>query len=322
MDSGSSSDADLQVRTQNGLLKLVGYAEIEKASGVSRSTIERAWRGTDDDGEPKLSRPGKIGSRSVWAAEAVNQWLHARAGWQSGNLTSLASANVDDLAPEELHDQARTLAAEAHSKRTGRQVDPEKLNLHLTEKLSWQDIAHREMEEHQLLIVYLSELPDDEAMLIVASLLPQLRNHLAKTASPRALETLTGVDPIEIDFRLIGAFLKLFEMQTRLSEIGMREPTHQTVLEQISEFEPGRAFIIAAWLFPALRPAFIEGAETAFYRDLFADPDQLRELATLALNDDEWAEIEPQLFAQQRASQAPFQAASPSDKYYRKEPTQ
>ena len=172
------------------------------------------------------------------------------------------------------------------------------------------------MEEHQLLIVYLSELPDDEAMLIVASLLPQLRNHLAKTASPRTLETLTGLDPIEIDFRLIGAFLKLFEMQTRLSEIGMREPTHQTVLEQISEFEPGRAFIIAAWLFPALRPAFIEGAETAFYRDLFADPDQLRELATLALNDDEWAEIEPQLFAQQRASQAPLQAPSASDKCY------
>ena len=111
-------------------------------------------------------------------------------------------------------------------------------------------------------------------------------------------------------------------MQTRLSEIGMREPTHQTFLEQLGEFDPGRAFILAAWLFPALRPAFIEGAETAFYRDLFADPDQLRELSTLALNDDEWAEIEPQLFAQQRASQAPLQSTSPSDKYYRKEPTQ
>ena len=41
----TNSDLRTPLRTQGGLRQLVGYAELIKAASVSRSTIERAWRG-------------------------------------------------------------------------------------------------------------------------------------------------------------------------------------------------------------------------------------------------------------------------------------
>ena len=161
-DDGESSD--FQVRTQDDLIKLVGYAEIMKASGVSRSTLERASRGPWDDGEPRLPKPGKIGSRSVWMTSEVNGWLLARARWQSGVVSSLARASADDLSPDELEDQARIYAAQAISKRTGNPVDPAALALHATRRLSEEEFTALETEEHRFRADYLSRLTVDQAL--------------------------------------------------------------------------------------------------------------------------------------------------------------
>ena len=99
-----------QLRNQP-LHQMVGYAELTKAANVSRSTIERAWRGPWDEGEPQLPKPGKIGSRSVWMAEVVNAWLLSRAKWQTGMLASYARSDVDSLSPEQLETEAVGLVA-------------------------------------------------------------------------------------------------------------------------------------------------------------------------------------------------------------------
>ena len=141
MDGGLDGTRDIGVRTQDDMVKLVGYAEIERASGVSRSTIERAWRRKSkdgkplpDDGEPRLPKPGKIGTRSVWALSDVNDRRLARASWQTGVVATMARVSVDDLEPEQLEDQALDLAAHALSKRTGISVDPKDLSLQLTQR--------------------------------------------------------------------------------------------------------------------------------------------------------------------------------------------
>lgn len=296
-------------QTSRRLPRYVGVKEVCSALGISKPTLDRLRRDGKFPLHEQLS-PNRVG----WRMEVIEQHLAI----QAGSLDRLSVTNPDDLSEDELHDQARTLAATAHSKRTGRQVDPQKLDLHLTEKLNPEVFAALELEEHRTRAAYLSELPVDNAMLIVWALLPQLQDHLAKVASSDLRQALNGPDPIDIDFAHISGFLRLFELQTRLAEIGIREPTHQTVLEQLSEFEPGRAFIVAAWLFPALRPAFAAGAETSFYRELFADQEQLRGLAVLALNDDEWAEIESDLLMRQRALETPPQVTPPAAKRSRR----
>ena len=186
MDGGGSSVDRISERTEDNLLALVGYAEIEKASKVSRSTIERAWRGPWDDGEPQFRKPGKIGSRSLWTAGDVNDWLLARARWQTGVITNLARVSVDDLEPEQLEDQALDLAAQALSKRTGISVDPQDVSLHLMQRLTGDDFIALQTQEHSGRAAYLAQLPVDQAVVVAATLLPQLRPALMAAASPRA----------------------------------------------------------------------------------------------------------------------------------------
>jgi hypothetical protein len=77
MAKNVASDGNTEVQERT-IRQMVGYAEVIKAAGVSRSTIERAWRGPWDQGGPQLPRPGKIrfafrvdgGSRQCLAAFA------------------------------------------------------------------------------------------------------------------------------------------------------------------------------------------------------------------------------------------------------------
>jgi len=71
---GRPNLADLMASLK-GLPQFVGYSDIVKATGVSRSTIFRAWRGPWKEGESRLPPPRKIGSRSVWTVDEVTQWL-------------------------------------------------------------------------------------------------------------------------------------------------------------------------------------------------------------------------------------------------------
>ena len=293
-DDGESSD--FQVRTQDDLIKLVGYAEVMKASGVSRSTLERASRGPWDDGEPRLPKPGKIGSRSVWMTSEVNGWLLARARWQSGVVSNLARGSADDLSPDEVEYQVRIYAAEALSSHIGQPVDPNALELRATRALTEGEFTVLEKESHRILADYLSRLTVDQALTVVATLLPQLRPVLMKTASPRSRAALKDATLIDTNFKLVSDFLTLFELQTRLGEQGLRFSGGQTIFDRLAEFGSGRAMVLSAWLFPELQPIYADSVGE-MDRPIFSDAETLRLHAMAALNDDKWASF----CAEQRA---------------------
>ena len=213
MGDGSNGSGGIGVRTQAGLHQLVGYAELIKAAGVSRSTIERAWRGPWDDGEPHLPKPGKIGSRSVWAAEDANTWLLARARWQCGMLTALARFDVNSLSPDELGDAAIDLLMRAIENEIGEPVDA--AGIRITYGPPQQVIS-------------------------------------------------------EADFAMAEA-----------AEAAMFK-------ERFSGFDTPRACVMAAWLFPELRPIFAEAAIDDGIRRTFLDEEALRALALSAMNDHHW----------------------------------
>ena len=157
------------------LHQLVGYAELIKASGVSRSTIERAWRGPWDEGEPRLPKPGKIGSRSIWAAEDANAWLLARARWQSGVLTSYAASNPDDLAPEQLGDSAFDFAQRAFAKQLGQPVSLEQISIACELPMSDKEAAARRASKIAAFENQYAHVGPERAVLLVAWLFPVLR---------------------------------------------------------------------------------------------------------------------------------------------------
>ncbi len=95
----STSDLRIQLRSQGSLRQLVGYSEFTKAADVSRSTIERAWRGPWKYGEPRLPAPGKVGARAVWTSADADARLGARATLQRATLAGLARENVEALSP-------------------------------------------------------------------------------------------------------------------------------------------------------------------------------------------------------------------------------
>ena len=115
---------------------------------------------------------------------------------------------------------------------------------------------------------------------------------------------------LEIDFGIISTFLTLFELGTRLTADGMRLRTGQTALERLAEFDQGRAFVLSAWLFPALLPLILQGAKPAD-RDAFSDPARLRDLAMAALDDDKWAKKQAELLARQQQDGRPQAQAAP-----------
>jgi predicted DNA-binding transcriptional regulator AlpA len=175
MDGGLEGASDIQLRTQNGLAKLVGYAEIVEAAGVSRSTIERSWRGPWDDNEPHLPRPGKIGARAVWTAQDVNDWLLARASWQSGRMILLARATADDLAPEALVEQAVDLMIRATEKQAGKPVDIEAMAVHVTRRVTENELRTLETKELGVWAARFTNFDLVRACILAAWLFPALR---------------------------------------------------------------------------------------------------------------------------------------------------
>ena len=190
MSDGSNGSGGIGVRTQVGLHQLVGYAELIKAAGVSRSTIERAWRGPWDDGEPHLPKPGKIGSRSVWTAEDANSWLLTRARWQCGLMANMARLDVDDLAPEHLAEAAVDLLTRAVEHELGEPIDPRGLRVTYappSPEVTEEQLAGAEAREVDLLHQRFAGLDITRSTIMAAWLFLELREVFAAwTADPRA----------------------------------------------------------------------------------------------------------------------------------------
>ena len=213
----------------------------------------------------------------------------------------MARGSADDLSPDEVEYQVRIYAAEALSSHIGKPVDPKALELRQMRRLTEEEFAVAETEDHRIRADYLSRLTVDEALAVVATLLPQLRPVLMKTASPRSRAVLKDAKLIDGNFKLISDFLTLFEMQTRLTEQGLRFSAGRTLFERLAEFGQGRSMVLSAWLFPELRPIFATSVSEAD-RSIFIDEATLRQHAMAALNDDKWAEFCAEQIAKDQAN--------------------
>ena len=196
MGEMSVNFGDQPLRTQS-LHQLVGYAELIKAAGVSRSTIERAWRGPWDDGEPQLPKPGKIGSRSVWVAQVINEWLLSRAQWQSGVLASFAKVDADDLSPEQLEGEAIALVVKAMEKRAGTPVDAGDLGIHVTRQLSEGDFRDAERREFANYSDRFSDFDATRACVMAAWLFPRLRTIIERSVPDNEKPMYRGSENLE-----------------------------------------------------------------------------------------------------------------------------
>ena len=130
----------------------------------------------------------------------------------------------------------------------------------------------------------------EQALVVVAVLLPQLRPVLMKTVSPRARAVLKDAKLVDINFKLVSDFLTLFELQTRLTDAGLRFSGGQTIIDRLAEFGSGRAMVLSAWLFPELRPIYADSVREED-RPIFSNEETLRQHAMATLNDDKWAEF-------------------------------
>ena len=68
----------------------------------------------------------------------------------------------------------------------------------------------------------------------------------------------------------------------------MTAPSQITERHHHGHFEPTRALVTAALLFPPLRQMFADGAQDEGFRQVLLDDQALYDLALSAMNDDTW----------------------------------
>ena len=187
----TSTEDKGQLRTQ-GLHHLVGYAELEQASGFSRSTIERAWRGPWKEGEARLPPPGKFGSRAVWLLEVANAWMMARVEHQRAALSSFARTNADDLSPDQLGDAAIELLTRAIEHDIGEPVDPGSIRVTYTSgppspQVTMEQLQSAEAKALEFYRQLFADYAYARAYVMAAFLFPTFRPIFAKGANNKAL---------------------------------------------------------------------------------------------------------------------------------------
>ena len=155
----------------NPLPKFVGYAEVEQAIGVSRSTIERMVR------EGTFPSPIQLSANRVgWRLETVLAWLAER----EKGLAAKAVTNPEDLSPDQLGDAAHEYAARAFSKQLGEPVSTEQISIQLerpmteAEAKAYRDKAIDAFENR------FAHFTVERSILVVAWLFPALRPHFMR----------------------------------------------------------------------------------------------------------------------------------------------
>jgi predicted DNA-binding transcriptional regulator AlpA len=273
------------------LSPVVGYREVANCLGVSRRTIERMVR------EHTFPKPIRLSKNRVgWPADAVQSWLDER----GRGLASVAVSSPDDLEPDVLEDHARELAAKALSRRTGQLINPTAVSLHLGQSVSADEFVALEMAEHRIRAEGLASLDQNDAAVVAAVLLPSLRCGLV-SAYPELALVLRNSDELEVQFKTVSDVLRLFELSARLCKRGARVPAGETAIEHVAGFETGRAVLVAAQLFPALREMIIAEADGGPDFAIFADDGLFQQAVTAALDDTAWPEFQAKLAARQTA---------------------
>ena len=103
------------------LKRFVGVAEVCDALGFSRSTFSRLRNDGAFPPHTQLSA-----SRIGWPVEVIEQHLAT----QARCVASRGVVDPQDLEPDQLVDSARSLLAQAMSKRDGKLVDPAGMSIH------------------------------------------------------------------------------------------------------------------------------------------------------------------------------------------------
>ena len=105
------------------LPQFVGYADVERALGVSRRTVERMVR------EGKFPKPVQLAPNRVgWQVDVVTAWLADL----SQGLVAHAVTHPDQLAPDEMAPTMQTLAARLIEQEFGEAVRPDQVRLTLS----------------------------------------------------------------------------------------------------------------------------------------------------------------------------------------------
>src|SRR6185503_14469862 len=109
----------MESTTENGLPRIVGYAEVCKALGVKRRTLERMVR----DG--KFPPPMQVSSNRVgWPVDKVLGWLEERAA-----RVLAFSYDITDIEPAKLAEGTARLGAALLSAMAGQRIKPEDVRL-------------------------------------------------------------------------------------------------------------------------------------------------------------------------------------------------
>lgn len=263
----------------NPLPRYVGYREVCDALGCSRSTMERMVR----DGrfpKPVQLSPNRVG----WDVSVIEAELATRAK----GLAARAVTDPEELAPQELEDEARRLAAAAHHRRTGKTVQPEDFLLNPVVEEEQFVLAQQQAED--VLVQYLAELKIEQAAVAAMLLLPQLRPALRGLVSVEALPCFDG--PLTLEYtHLVRQALWLFRVKMGLAERGLVVPPGIDIFDHVAKFPLERAAIVALGLFPPLmaliQPLCIKQRDGRS-GPLFNSEDEFNELFGAAINDEAW----------------------------------
>ena len=269
---------------QSGLPKLLGYAELEAEFGWKKRTLQEWVR------KKKLKPPGIYpGGKAAWHLEDILAFAETlRQGLKRAAVTDAA-----DLAPEQLEEQALDLAAQAWSKRAGMPIELGQILTLVADERDF-DLLEREVFEYR--VARLSALPVDDAVKLVATLLPQLRHVLRAAVSGIDLEDGAVVPGAVLD---LVSFLIQADRKARLSFEQVPDSFGE-LSERLTVYGLERAIILSAWFFPALRPMMRAGTNGTDPQ-LFTDEAILKKLAWVALDDERWSATKHKSIARQHS---------------------
>ncbi len=148
------------------LPQFVGYAEVAKALGVTRRTIERMVRARTFPLPIQLA-PNRVG----WKLETISAWLQER----EKGLVAHAVAHPKDLAPEELARKAHEVAAHALSAHVGEVVDPSQIVIQAKLPMTDEEIAEHRANAIEEFESRFAHFEPERAALVVSWLFPSLR---------------------------------------------------------------------------------------------------------------------------------------------------
>ncbi len=271
MATGMSTD------NHRPLPKLLGYAELAAYFGWKKRTLQDWVR------KGKLKPPGRYpGGRSAWLLEDIEAFIES----QRAGLTAVAVSRSEDLTPDAMVDKARVYASKAYNDLTGIAIAPDDIAFVSMKPATAEGIEALERKQFAILSDYLAGLTDGEALSVAAAAFPQLGELLVSMSSdlngfePRHLAT--GAD------KTLAAYA-WFELATRLLSDQYRSCDLRHPVESLAALDLSRSFVVAAWLFPALREP-LQKRFSGILEEAVMEGDALQNAALAALDDTSWTQ--------------------------------